>query len=132
MSTDHNPVILVIDDDRDVLEMICATLSAAGYPAAIACNGQEALDHLRGSDVLPGLILLDLMMPVMNGWQFRREVAADPTFCDIPIAIITAYPGESGVKKMGAVDVLAKPSRIENLLVTVERYCRRADSQSVV
>jgi CheY-like chemotaxis protein len=115
--------VLVVDDDKDVCELIKAALAGKGYKTVCAANGREALDYLKGRAPRPKLILLDLMMPVMTGWEFRRVQQADPALSNIPVAIITGRPLNGGAGEMGAVDVLYKPSRIEKLTAVVSRFC---------
>ena len=118
--------VLVVDDDKGVCEMIRASLDGQGYKTDIAGNGREALAYLRSSPRPPGLILLDLMMPEMTGWEFRRIQQGDPSLAAIPVAIITGLPGVEGkVSAIGAVDVLYKPSRVETLTALVSRFCGR-------
>jgi len=117
--------VLVVDDDVAVRDMLCAALTAAGYQTAVAGNGKEALAQLRSGSTLPGLILLDMMMPEMTGWEFRAAQQADPVLAAIPVAIITVLANsDPKLADLRAVDVLAKPSRIEMLLAVVDRLCR--------
>lgn len=118
------PTVLVVDDDKNVCELISSSLTGRGYRTVVAANGQEALDYLRSSPRRPGLILLDLMMPVMTGWEFRKRQQDDPELARIPVAIITGLPGvEDKAAALGAVDVLCKPSRVEELAAVVSRFC---------
>ncbi len=116
--------VLVVDDDRNVCDLIRAELEDRGYGAAVAFNGREALDYLRGSAPPPRLILLDLMMPVMNGWEFQKVREDDPALAGIPLAIITGLAdGGEKARRLGAVDVLLKPSRVEELAALAARFC---------
>ncbi|MHB0995356.1 MAG: response regulator [Elusimicrobiales bacterium] len=116
--------VLVVDDDKNVCEIIKASLAGSGYRSVTAGNGREALEYLKRTADRPGLILLDLMMPEMTGWEFRRRQQADPDIADIPVAIITGLPGvEDKVSAIGAVDVLYKPSRVETLNALASRFC---------
>ena len=118
------PAVLVVDDDKNVRDLICAALAGNGYKTAAACNGREALSYLRGSTRRPRLILLDLMMPEMTGWEFRKEQQEDPYLAAIPVAIITGLTKFEGqAEDFGAVDVLCKPSKIEKLVSVVSRFC---------
>lgn len=125
MSAAKSQAVLVVDDDKRVCDIISGELGAQGYRIVVACNGREALDYLKGCASRPGLILLDLMMPVMTGWEFRKAQQSDPELAAIPVAIITGMPGmEKKAEAIGAVDVLCKPSRVEELTALVSRFCK--------
>lgn len=118
--------VLVVDDDKNICDLISASLAACGYASVTAANGREALDYLRKTASRPGLILLDLMMPEMTGWEFRRLQQQDPSIAGIPVAIITGLPGVGDkAASIGAVDVLYKPSRVETLTDLVSRFCSK-------
>jgi two-component system, chemotaxis family, chemotaxis protein CheY len=120
------PTVLVVDDDTNTRDLLKAQLSRQGCTAVEAGNGREALDYLRGGGKRPSLILLDLMMPKMTGWEFRREQQQDPALAAIPVAIITGAPGAAEqAPGVGVVDVLAKPSRVEPVAELISRFCRR-------
>src|SRR5262245_62354165 len=87
-SVAHYPV-LIVEDDADLRDMMAQLLSMQGFKAATVANGREALDYLR-SGSRPDLILLDLMMPVMDGWEFRRQQVADPELAGVPVVILSA------------------------------------------
>ncbi len=124
MSGAASPAVLVVDDDQNVRDLICAILGSKGYGTAVAGNGKEALTYLRSSSMRPRLILLDLMMPEMTGWEFQKAQQEDPALCGIPVAIITGLSRFEGqATALGAVDVLCKPSRIETLVSLVSRFC---------
>lgn len=126
MSAAAASTVLVVDDDKGVCKLIKSVLARQGYETAVAGNGREALAYLRSSPRPPGLILLDLMMPEMTGWEFRRIQQGDPALAAIPVAIITGLPGVEGkASAIGAVDVLYKPSRVETLSALVSRFCAR-------
>lgn len=116
--------ILVVEDDADIREAISQILEFEGYHVACVANGQEALDYLRHENK-PGLILLDLMMPVMDGWQFRAEQQKDSQFSDIPVIIVSAdgrvYQKATAI---GAAGYLKKPVELEILLDAVDKHCR--------
>ncbi len=120
------PSILVVEDDPAVREAIATFLECEGYRVVEAGDGLEALRRLRGaSDV--GLILLDLMMPVMNGWEFRDVQAKDPALASIPVVVITA--DNSAAQKAadaGTAGYLLKPVEFPELLSWVDRFCRTA------
>jgi len=115
---------MVIEDDPAVRETLHDLLSDEGYQVVEACNGREALDRLQSGERHPGVILLDLMMPVMDGWQFRREMRADPSLPDIPVVVMSAsLTVEREAQGMSAAAVLPKPVGLDLLLATVKRLC---------
>jgi CheY-like chemotaxis protein len=114
--------IMLVEDDGDVSEAIASCLADYGYEVVIASNGQEALDKLRQSTPRPNLILLDLMMPVMDGWEFRAEQAADPALAGVPVVLLSAQTNvREAADKMSAAGWLKKPIELEALLKVVER-----------
>ncbi len=117
--------ILVVEDDEDAREAMVALLQMKGYRAVPAGNGKEALDYLRQAPV-PDLILLDLWMPVMDGWQFRSEQVKDPRLAEIPVIVVTALSDRTDVD---ADEIIAKPVDVDHLLTTVSHYCRREPTQ---
>ncbi|MGE5359086.1 MAG: response regulator [Bacteroidales bacterium] len=116
--------ILIVDDDADVREMLCQFFTIEGYSVATARNGKEALDKLR-SGSSADLILLDLMMPVMDGWQFRLEQQRDPVLAGIPVVVLSAvYNARERAGLLGAVDYMQKPVEFDKLIETAERHRR--------
>jgi CheY-like chemotaxis protein len=111
--------ILVVDDDVDIRDAITVVLQGEGYRVASAANGRDALDYLHRS-APPDLVLLDLMMPVMDGWQFRREQKRDPALASIPVVVISSA---ASTLSLGVADFLQKPVAFDQLLNTVRRYC---------
>jgi CheY-like chemotaxis protein len=117
--------ILIVDDDADVREMLGQLFAIEGYAVATAGNGREALDQLRHADQLADLILLDLMMPVMDGWQFRLEQQRDPRLASIPVVVLSAvYNARERAALLGAVDYMQKPVEFDKLIETAERHRR--------
>src|SRR5262245_11415139 len=96
--------VLVVEDDNDIRDALTLILRDQGYQVDSASNGQEALDQLRrGSPA--NLIVLDLMMPVMDGWQFRHEQQRDPTLAGIPVVIVSADGSvQHKAASIGAID----------------------------
>jgi len=113
--------ILVVEDDEDARDAMVALLQMKGYRAVPAGNGQEALDYLKKAPV-PDLIILDLWMPVMDGWQFRIEQVKDPRLAHIPVIVVTALSDRADVD---ANEVIIKPVDVDRLLTSVNQYCRR-------
>ena len=121
--------IMVIDDDRDVSGAIMEALRDADYEPIAATNGREALDKLRSLDEMPCVLLLDLMMPEMDGWSFRNEQLDDPHLRSIPVVVMTAHggPNDPPVREVDDADMLRKPVGLQALLAKVEQYCGKAN-----
>ena len=117
----EGPNILVVEDDEDAREALVALLQMKGYHAVPAGNGREALDYLDQAPA-PDLIILDLWMPVMDGWQFRSEQTRNPRLAHIPVIVVTALSDRADVD---ANEVIIKPVDVDRLLTTVDHYCRR-------
>ena len=116
--------ILVIDDDADIRETLTEILGDEGYRVTGVRNGREALDYLSAK-TRPSLILLDMMMPEMDGWRFRQEQQRNPAISGIPVVILSAHGNvREAALALGVADYLRKPLRVENLLEIAERYCR--------
>ncbi len=117
-------LVLVVEDDRDVRETLMESLRGAGYEVLGAGNGLQALERLREAARLPDALLLDLMMPRMNGAELRAELLHTPAWASIPIVVLTAAAeaGELGAF-LGAVAALRKPVRLAELLEAVRRAC---------
>jgi len=120
--------ILVVEDNFVTREALLMVLSEQGYEVEGAADGHEALACLEQREQ-PGLILLDLAMPRMNGWQFLEQRQRNPGLAGIPVIVLSAEDRAvgSGVRCLGADDFLSKPVDPEVLLQVVERYCGRAD-----
>jgi len=118
--------ILVVDDDADIRDTIVEVLEEAGHTAEAAANGDEALQKLRGSEP-PCLILLDLMMPVMDGRTFREEQLKDPALSPIPVVVLSAFrDGADTAKQMNAAGHLPKPVSLDQLIELVGTFCSSA------
>src|SRR4051812_60385 len=115
--------ILVVEDDAATRSALQLILRAAGYEVACAGDGREALDRLREKRP-PCLILLDLMMPVMDGRQFREEQRRDPALAGVPVVLVSADMNlAEKAADLGASGYLQKPVEIEELLELVRRHC---------
>jgi CheY-like chemotaxis protein len=112
--------ILVVDDDPDIRDSLREVLEDEGHQVTCLANGREALDYLKTANPRPCVILLDLMMPVMDGWQFRREQKADPDIADIPLVVITAT-GKRPVL-IDAAELVMKPLDLNQLFKAIEKY----------
>jgi CheY-like chemotaxis protein len=116
--------VLIVEDDGDVRESILEVLQDNAYTAIAVSNGAEALARLRSAAPRPCLILLDLMMPVMDGYKFRTAQTSDPVLTTIPVVVLTAQGGaEKTAQDMQAAGFLKKPVKLEALLEVVQRYC---------
>jgi CheY-like chemotaxis protein len=117
-----NPTVFIVEDDFDTREMLGRFLEMEGYRVETAANGRVALDRLNGG-TRACVILLDLMMPVMDGWQFRREQARDAELADIPVIVVSAA-GRDRIDQIEADAYLSKPVDLDELLERVTQYCR--------
>jgi len=119
-------IVMVIDDDEDVREVLRDFIEDIGYRPVVAANGQEGLDALRKLDEPPCVILLDLMMPVMDGWRFLEVVAGDADLASIPVVISTSAPDRapSGPR------VLAKPVDLEDFVAELRHHCSGAPASA--
>ena len=114
--------VLVVDDDLDIREVVSEILLDAGYTVASAADGAEALALLE--ELRPGLILLDLNMPRMNGQQFRARQRKDASLGQIPTVIMSAVDRLSTfLPELSPEDALPKPVRYADLMILVKRYC---------
>ena len=115
--------ILIVEDNVSIREEIVELLEEEGYLAKGIENGQEAMKYLKTTNTLPTLILLDLMMPIMNGWQFRIEQEQDLRLSKIPVIVVTADGhAEQKAAKMNATGWLKKPIDIDTLLKTIQTF----------
>ena len=117
----HCPV-LIVEDDEDLRDMMAQMLTIEGFEAATAANGREALDYLH-STAKPSVILLDLMMPVMDGWEFRRQQKADPELAPVPVIVLSALD-QGRAAPVDADAFLKKPLDFDRLLGLVRDRCR--------
>jgi len=103
--------------------MMAQLLSLEGYHAASVANGREALDYLQDAET-PRVILLDLMMPVMDGWEFRRRQQADPSISSVPVIVLSALD-QTRATGLDATAFLKKPLDFDRLLALVRAHCPR-------
>lgn len=116
--------ILLVEDNDDVRDMMAVALQLEGHTVRTAANGRDALERLR-FESRPCLILMDLMMPVMNGWELRKALAADTALADIPVVVVSAVTAEIA-QRLSASDYVPKPVDIDRLLDIVCEYCRES------
>ena len=112
-------VVLVVEDDVDCLDALVDVLSYDGYRVYTASNGLDAIQKLEAGP-RPDVILVDLMMPVMNGWQFLKRLRADERFSTIPVIVLSADGRlDKWRDELDAASCLAKPLELEPLLAAV-------------
>ncbi|HXE83844.1 MAG TPA: response regulator [Gemmatimonadales bacterium] len=114
-------LVAIIEDDREFRDMLRELLEEEQYRVVALSNGAEALETLRG-DTLPNVILLDVSMPVMDGFDFLRFRNDDPALAAVPVVLVTnAKPHERPT--IGVNDVVRKPIDIDEILFAIKRYC---------
>lgn len=116
--------VLIVEDHADLREMLAVLLETEGFAVQTARNGAEALERLNESR--PGVILLDLMMPVMTGDEFRERQLADPRFRDVPVICMTAaHDGRARAERLQANAYFQKPVDFDNLIGAVRQHIKR-------
>lgn len=117
------PTILIVEDDADIRNDLAAILEDEGYAVMRAADGAEALDQLKASR-RPNAILLDLMMPVMDGWQLRQELLKDPGLAKIPIIVLSGVAdARRETTLLGAAGYVDKPLKLSQLLNLLAEHC---------
>lgn len=118
--SDHRHAILLVEDDHDTREAVSAILETLGLAVVGAANGREALEQLWGG-LRPCLIILDVAMPEMDGYAFRRAQLADPTLTGIPVAVMSGagWAVEGDARALGLTTFLRKPIDPDQLLATL-------------
>jgi two-component system cell cycle response regulator DivK len=122
MTTDTGPLILVVDDYQDAREMYAEYLQVSGFRVAEARNGNEAVAQARS--LRPDLILMDLSLPGMDGWEATRVLKADEATKHIPIVALTGHAlagASEGARKAGCDSFVTKPCLPDDLVVEVKR-----------
>ncbi|RKG80446.1 response regulator [Corallococcus exercitus] len=114
--------LLLVDDDAAIADALSELLVDEGYTVVTAANGAEALRYLR-ANVAPSLILLDLMMPVMDGYAFREVQREDPALSHIPVFILSAGHLGDRVRSLGVAGVFKKPLLLDALLAAIQEHC---------
>ena len=118
---DHR--VLVIEDDPTIREVLIEVLGEHGYEAVGASNGREALDALASTSDRPCVILLDLMMPIMDGRSFREEQMLQPDLSGIPVIVISAHLDHAVTADLNCAAYLRKPVKLSDVLEQVREYC---------
>lgn len=123
-TTRADRTVVIVEDDLDVRETLAEVLEEEGYATLAFAEGPLALDHLEAMPQLPALILLDLMMPKMDGWAFRAEQQRRGRLMRVPTVILSADGNvHENLASLGAHGYLRKPIHIKTLLTLVERFC---------
>jgi CheY-like chemotaxis protein len=120
--------VLVVDDEPAVRAAICETLEELGCPAIAACDGAEAQRRLESGEHPPCVIVLDLVMPGVNGWQFRAWQQADPRFANIPVVLISAQRDLAFEARRLGAEYVEKPVAFATLLAAIEKFCGACDT----
>ncbi len=119
----NEKLVLVVDDERDIVEIVCELLQGAGYQTTVAYDGRQALEKIAHRQ--PDLIVTDIKMPLVDGLQILEHVRADPSLASIPVIILTATQvmreARERFRKLGIYGWIAKPFEPEELLATVEQ-----------
>lgn len=122
--------VLLVEDDPDVRAVLSLLLHEEGYLAVAVSNGQEALQYLQQGRT-PVLILLDLLMPVTNGWEFGEQLRQDPLLSQIPVVVLSGIAdGAQKAIRLDAAGVLAKPVRLSALREALARHARRPSDRT--
>jgi CheY-like chemotaxis protein len=118
--------VLIVEDDDDIRADLTSILRLKGFAVEEAANGRDALTRLRDG-VPPCLVVLDLMMPVMNGWELRGAMREDPVLAPIPVVVVSGVGriGDDDFKSLDPAAVLVKPFELAKLLELVARYCHK-------
>ena len=119
--TTQPSTILVVDDDPNLQRVITRFLALDGFQSVSAGNGQEALTYLRGGGIA-SVILLDLRMPVMDGWTFRRAQRDDPRIAGIPVVVLSGTESDR-TGELDAVAVFSKPASFPDVIDVLRRLC---------
>lgn len=122
--SEHRHAVLLVEDDHDTREAFAALAEALGLDAVVASNGREALDQLR-TGLRPCVIMLDMALPVMDGFAFRREQLADSTIADIPVVVMSGggWATEADARKLGLTVFLRKPVDSDELVKAFSDHC---------
>lgn len=134
--SDRGGSILVVDDDDDIREVVRQLLDDEGYRTSGASNGKEALEVALAEHDGPALILLDLMMPVMDGWEFLVRIEDEPTLNRVPVALMSAHPKirralDKERDRGAALLLLPKPLDVVHLMTIVRRFCAGKPTEPV-
>jgi CheY-like chemotaxis protein len=121
---EHRHTVLFLEDDYDTRDVFIALADSVGVDAVVCANGRDGLDALRDG-LRPCVIVLDLAMPDMDGFAFRREQLADPAICDIPVLIVSGggWANEVDARKLGVTEFFRKPIDLDELIQAFTDCC---------
>jgi len=123
----HKPKILVVDDDVDLVAVMKGTLESKPYEVIVAYNGKEGLEKAKKEK--PDLILLDIMMPVMDGFNFAEQFGKEPSLTKIPVLALTSFSESLGQPfPFQVAEYLRKPLKPKELIAKVEEHLKRKGS----
>jgi CheY-like chemotaxis protein len=125
-----NPIILLVEDDGDIRDSLADVLETRGFCVIPAEDGLAAWEQLRAG-LRPAVILLDLMMPRLDGWSFLALQASVPDLARIPVVVMSAIPGRAEDLPIAPVARIGKPFRLDHLLALLERMSALPDSGSL-
>jgi DNA-binding response OmpR family regulator len=115
--------IMVVDDEPDILNTVCQMLEMSGYEVIRASDGKECLKKLDESNITPDLIVLDIMMPELSGWDIAARIKENPEWRSIPIVFLTAK-GDTmsiGMGGMASEDYIVKPFDVKDLIIRIQK-----------
>jgi CheY-like chemotaxis protein len=119
-------VVLIVDDDRELCKSLAEFFTLQGHAVRCAGNGSDALRLLADSHMRPAVILLDLQMPILDGWGFLAERGNNPLLAEVPVVVMSAFDGVAQkAKEAGAVAVVCKPLQPQTLLSVIEHFAER-------
>lgn len=124
MRKQNKKFIFIVEDSADIRDLVKLLYVGEGYHVETSTEGREAIQKLQSLNELPSFILLDLMMPGMDGYQFRKLQEIDPDFAEVPVVVMTADSNaEARAISLGAKGYIKKPVNVTDLLKIAERFC---------
>ena len=121
------PTVLIVEDDADLRQFLECALTENGYETVSAQNGRDALIQMAARK--PSVVLLDLHMPVMDGWTFRREQLDDPRKASVPVVAVTAHYDPGDVERTLGVKCVPKPMQLDDVLAQLQHACAAGPDQ---
>lgn len=125
--------ILIVDDEKNVIDLGSLLLSSNGYNVQTASNGEEAINHLKTAETKPNLVLLDILMPKITGYQVCKWIKQQPDLADLPVIFLTALVEENTEEEAwgsGCDDFISKPFTVKYLLSVIEKHTKELPSSN--